>query len=408
MKSLLPLPLPSHWEVAPLLRFILLGLVSLYMGTQTVGSFLRWLLKPAYPKLCQPLEKKFLQANYLAFILGFLPYATLALLTTQMLGTTELAVFAYYQRIGGIFLLAYIVGKLTKVDPYMHALTAFLWFIGLILWSSLETALGLPYLWHLFQGFIPFLFSIQTLTHGFLCIGLAGLFLGSWWLFSHLAHPEKPQLSEKESKAFQTFGWLTLIFSGFLALIMLVWDLYTAPFPSLNERVFHLGFGIAIGTFFIAFLAGFGLPAKKKGYLFLSFLLSLTTLGLYGAQIQTYQFQGSRETLALVASHVEEAYGKLKEEQTRKYTQAEPSLALGEEIFNTKCTTCHAWDHKVVGPPYNEVIPKYEGNEEALAAFIKNPTKVNPDYPAMPNQGLNDLQARSVAQYLLSAHGGKQ
>lgn len=76
----------------------------------------------------------------------------------------------------------------------------------------------------------------------------------------------------------------------------------------------------------------------------------------------------------------------------------------GEDIYKGKCIACHAFDKRVVGPPYNEVLVKYEGKLDNLVKFILNPVKVNPDYPAMPNQGVKPAEAKAVAEYILSTY----
>jgi cytochrome c len=43
-----------------------------------------------------------------------------------------------------------------------------------------------------------------------------------------------------------------------------------------------------------------------------------------------------------------------------------------------------------------------------LVKFILNPVKMNPAFPAMPNQGLNPKEAQAVADYLLEKYGGKK
>jgi len=78
-----------------------------------------------------------------------------------------------------------------------------------------------------------------------------------------------------------------------------------------------------------------------------------------------------------------------------------PVKLNGEEIYKTHCTACHRLDSKLVGPPHDQVVPKYFGKEKQLIAFIRNPVKVNPDYPPMPNPGLKPNEAKAVAEYLL-------
>jgi mono/diheme cytochrome c family protein len=73
----------------------------------------------------------------------------------------------------------------------------------------------------------------------------------------------------------------------------------------------------------------------------------------------------------------------------------------GEDIYNAKCSACHLFDQKKVGPPYFETIPKYEGRKPELISFILNPIKINPNYPPMSNQGLKPAEADSIASYIL-------
>jgi cytochrome c551/c552 len=63
--------------------------------------------------------------------------------------------------------------------------------------------------------------------------------------------------------------------------------------------------------------------------------------------------------------------------------------------------TCHRLDERLVGPPLRTVLPKYVGKPDVLVAFIRKPSKVNPDYPPMPAPGLSLADAKSVAAYLL-------
>lgn len=73
----------------------------------------------------------------------------------------------------------------------------------------------------------------------------------------------------------------------------------------------------------------------------------------------------------------------------------------GEEIFTAKCSACHEFGQKKVGPAYKEVLPKYEKDKAKLVSFVLNPVKVNPAFPPMPNQGLKPAEADSIASYIL-------
>jgi cytochrome c len=79
----------------------------------------------------------------------------------------------------------------------------------------------------------------------------------------------------------------------------------------------------------------------------------------------------------------------------------------GEQIFKNICSSCHSFDHKIVGPPYEQTLPKYEGHVDQLIAFIRNPVKKNPGYPPMPNPGLSPVEADSIAHYIMATYKKK-
>lgn len=73
-----------------------------------------------------------------------------------------------------------------------------------------------------------------------------------------------------------------------------------------------------------------------------------------------------------------------------------------QEIYKVRCSSCHAFDRKLVGPPHDEVVPKYFGKENQLVAYLRNPVRVNPEYPPMPNPGLKPVEAKAIAEYILA------
>lgn len=77
------------------------------------------------------------------------------------------------------------------------------------------------------------------------------------------------------------------------------------------------------------------------------------------------------------------------------------AVLSGKEIYDVRCASCHKFDQKFVGPAHKDVLPKYVGKEAQLVAFIRNPVKVDPAYPPMPNPGLKPQEADAVAKYLL-------
>jgi len=100
-----------------------------------------------------------------------------------------------------------------------------------------------------------------------------------------------------------------------------------------------------------------------------------------------------------------------KSEELEKEVKSKTVTTSGvdpEAIFNAKCIACHRFDVKLVGPPYQQTVPKYNGDINALSEFIFNPVKKNPDFPPMPNQGLKKKEAQAMAKWLIEKVGGKK
>jgi len=101
----------------------------------------------------------------------------------------------------------------------------------------------------------------------------------------------------------------------------------------------------------------------------------------------------------------------LKAEELEKQLQAQNVASTNidpQQIFNSKCIACHKFDVKLVGPPYQQTVPKYNGDVNQLADFIYNPVKKDPAYPPMPNQGLKKNEALAMAKWLIEKAGGKK
>ncbi len=80
------------------------------------------------------------------------------------------------------------------------------------------------------------------------------------------------------------------------------------------------------------------------------------------------------------------------------------TVRTGEQIYQTVCSACHRFDKVVVGPAYDDVLPQFEGKKDELVAFIRNPVKVNPKFPPMPNPGLSLAEAKNIADYEMITH----
>lgn len=85
--------------------------------------------------------------------------------------------------------------------------------------------------------------------------------------------------------------------------------------------------------------------------------------------------------------------------------RAQGPAAAGKAVYDRVCSLCHRFDVRLVGPPFNETVPKYAKDPEALKAFIRNPVKKNPGYPPMPKPAVSETEIDAVAAYLIEKAG---
>lgn len=76
--------------------------------------------------------------------------------------------------------------------------------------------------------------------------------------------------------------------------------------------------------------------------------------------------------------------------------------AVGQQ----KCGSCHAVDHRVVGPAFKDVAAKYKGKKDAaalIAKSIKTGGSFGWNFGAMPPRGLgaSDADVDTMAKFIV-------
>lgn len=186
-----------------------------------------------------------------------------------------------------------------------------------------------------------------------------------------------------------TFGFAVLI-----PLFMFV-NIIVLPGTSLTGFIFILS---VFGIFFL-FLAYHYLYSMIKsgelrfsGHLFFALLFSMIALIV---QDQLAMGNSTKLHSKLLSTEYEKYLADLKG------TDEGIAKISGKEIYDVRCGACHRFDVKLVGPAHKDVLPKYDGKINQLVAFIRNPVKIDPAYPPMPNPGLKPQEAQAVAEWLL-------
>jgi cytochrome c len=140
---------------------------------------------------------------------------------------------------------------------------------------------------------------------------------------------------------------------------------------------------------------------SKKSYIFPYLAFLVFVLGFGGADSMLF-LKSSDSNMVSISKKYDEEIVELK-----AANPVQTTTVNAEDIFFDKCITCHQFDKKAVGPALKDVVVKYKNDKNKLKEFLLNPTKVDPNFPQMPNQGLKPAEAKAIAEYLFKELGIK-
>lgn len=251
-------------------------------------------------------------------------------------------------------------------------------------WTQVQNVFVLLFSADAWLRFLFFISTAVTITAGYL------LFMCLYWKDTSY------YFSDIQKDLIRSISVKLLFVFSLPQPIFLFLGLYTLPDASLSSTIFIFT-GFAVLLIFlalnIAYLIARQKTIKYSGYIVIVFALVFAT-GIIKDQLA---MSNSNSVHALVLNS--EYIKHIQELQASGGTE---NLGVsGEMVFKKVCSTCHKFDQKLVGPPYKVTLPKYEGKMDALVAYISNPEKKNPAYPAMPNQGLQKNEAKAVAKYIM-------
>lgn len=233
--------------------------------------------------------------------------------------------------------------------------------------------------------YLFFIVSSLTLTGAYI------LFINLYW------GDTKTKIGDGHKKIISSLSLKIIFVFTLLQPAFLFLGLFTMPDSSLSSSIFIIALFAVLLTFMalnIAYILSKEKNIKLSGYLFIILILVFAS-GIIKDQAAMSN-SGALHALVL-NSEYEKYFKELQASGSLGDTEAE-----GKRIFNKICSTCHKFDQKLVGPPYKETLPKYEGKIDELAAFISNPVKKNQNYPPMPNQGIKMSEAKAVAKYIMN------
>jgi len=413
MEFLDNIALPQSAEHIELLHYLLIILLFIFIPFISLIFSGTWLslyfkkkerieLDDNYKKISKDLIELVTVNKNVGLILGLIPLLSVILIYSQLFQATDSSGIIY---LGVSFILLAI--SLNYIYDYMHSFRylvdvdlnsgkiglTFLFFSIWFFITGITSAvfyedwqstglLGDLFSWGVLVRFIYFLIASFTIAG-------SGLLFGIFYLDDGKRNDGGEYGNFVRSNGIK----ITFISAIFIPVFMLI-NLFIMPENSLSGAVFaYIVIGLVLLFLGYNFLYMIYARFDSKYTALLFFTLLFMVLSAIISD-QAVISNSTKVHSATLASQYDEILLELKGE-------GGPVELNGEEIYNVKCGSCHKFDVKLVGPPHNKVIPKYLGKEAELVAFIRNPDKIDPDYPAMPNPGLKPAEARAVAEYLL-------
>lgn len=270
-------------------------------------------------------------------------------------------------------------------------------FIGLWFFVTGLTIPAIYSSWNV-ESFFGGLFSWQVLSRFIYYILFAITLSGGMILFTYFEDEKKKHVKDK---AYSMFLKQNVLRAAFIPAVLIplfaLLSLFGLPKDALSGTVF-LYVIISLGLLFLGYHFLYILSKEIKGTTAaLLFFTLVFSVAAFIISDQKAMATSTQVHSAVLSAEFDKYLAELKGE-------GKVIAINAADIYQVKCASCHKWDQKLVGPPHKEVLHKYVGKEAQLVAFIRNPVKVDPAYPPMPNPGLKPNEAEAVAKYLLETY----
>lgn len=337
--------------------------------------------------------------------LGLLPLLTMTFLFGQFLYGTKYDMLTALAKIAPL-----AVAGLLALYAYRHNAHPLIGGVGLALmaafllpFASLLDLMNRPEFFPLLDPLAPNIYNIQAVARIVIFGAFSLLATGASLLFVYFVWPER-KLPADAPHAKVLRNWAAaLTLAGAVALPgLMAWDSAILPFGARSFTNLKIVVGLT-GVLWLTgmFALGMLLNQTHRRAAVVS-VLALLALGGEVTRQQVVRMTAMSDKLALQKLNAETKAALEREEQEKRYATNVPiDPAMGEKIYTEKCSSCHKFDQKVVGPPYFVTVPKYNGDRTKLVEFILNPVKIDPAYPAMPKPGLTRREAKAVAEFIM-------
>lgn len=404
MQHFLMPPVIQHFELLPwvvsLLQWVFMAFSGLALGSSLVSVTLLFFGKKSFEVWARLLGSSFF--NW--WFLGGLPVLCFPFLYHQIWFFAEIPVEQWFGLAAITAVAGYILlgGFQKKIKPPFLMLGHVLLGVSAVSNLYLLGVLTDPGQWVAQPGQLPWIHYGSILWSAVQYFGLMALVTGSAFILFRQRKPEVLTDLDTHEQRLNDRIALVMVWLG-IAIIppALVIELFTQPSSSISFSLVQLSL-LLLGILFVLSLILLRFhpkPSLTQG-IFL-FVLSVLATGLFVFKLSNAQATAAWDVRMKMNSNLTSNREKQTEEQSKRYKKMEASAKIGKSIFENRCSTCHSWDQKIVGPALGVVMQKYLHNPVALTKFILKPFKVNPDFPPMPNPGLNSTEVDSVTAFLV-------
>jgi len=271
------------------------------------------------------------------------------------------------------------------------------------LFTGTRSLAGNPGRWADTGNILQVIFSWQTIFDFIAFLSVAGTVAGAAILFFFFSWNNGiKDMDEPYSKFVKKFAGGLTLFSAALFPVAVSISYLLLPPPAQSQGAFMFFMLVIMLALVLCNYIYVMVKNSDVKPAALVFGLIITVLLLNIVKDQTALGSAIDPQIAITTKAAEEL------EKEAKSKTISSSGIDAQLIYNAKCVACHKFDQKVVGPPYQLAVPKYNGDVNKLAEFIYNPQKIDAAYPPMPNQGLKKKEAQAMAKWLIDQVAGKK
>lgn len=424
----IPLPMPIDRVLLQAVIIVLflahIVFVNLMLGSAIFALVFEFLgrRRPDFDVLAREITKTVTVNKSMAVVLGVGPLLAINLLyTVNFYSANALTGYAWISIVPLVacaFLLLYLykytwdrlAGRKGLHRVIGAAGLAILLFIPLIFLANINLML-FPERWTGVKGFSSALLlpnALPRYVHFLLAsIAVNALFLLGW--FTRRSYPVESVFSNLDRAALRRLFYVVACGASLLQLFAGPLVYFTLP----RQGVTWMLNGLVILAAALA-IAMIGLmwwevlsDRRQIGRYFVPVVaLMVLTGSCMGYARHVYREEATREHRQDMARRTDDySYAKIAAQWRADHGVTQEKLPLGQRVFRDSCSSCHALDQVLVGPPIREIAEIYRDNAAGIVAWAKAPGKKRTGFPQMPALGFPDAHLKAAAEYMLQLAG---